>query len=217
MCFSANVSFGAAVILTGAGVASISQVRNIKTLAFACIPLVFATQQFCEGLEWKTFHDEGISQYSGIYGFIFLIFAQIVWPVWVPLSILIMEEKKDRRKILFFILITGLVTASYLGYCLFENSFIANKNSGHIYYDLACYHDRSSVSGLFYLIPTIVSPFISSVKKMKIIGINIFLSFLVSKMFFKDNVISVWCYFAAISSVFVFLIIRDLKEKEKEG
>jgi hypothetical protein len=63
-------------------------------------------------------------------------------------------------------------------------------------------------SGLFYFVPTVLPPFFSSIKKMVWLGILVFLSFLVSKLFFFEQLISVWCFFAATMSVVVWYVLK---------
>ena len=54
MCFSANASFGAGVVLTIIGVAAIKKVQHPSQILFASIPLLFAVQQISEGILWIT-------------------------------------------------------------------------------------------------------------------------------------------------------------------
>jgi hypothetical protein len=54
MCFSASASFGASLVLSVIGVATIKNTRHREQLPFASIPFVFAVQQFSEGVLWLT-------------------------------------------------------------------------------------------------------------------------------------------------------------------
>ena len=65
-------------------------------------------------------------------------------------------------------------------------------------------------AALFYILPTIISPFISSVKRMVLLGSLLLFSLIISKIFFEVYTISVWCFFAAIISSVVFMIISKL-------
>jgi len=40
-------------------------------------------------------------------------------------------------------------------------------------------------------------------------GVLVLLSYLVTKLFFEDYVLSVWCFFAAIISVMIYFILAD--------
>jgi hypothetical protein len=215
MCFSASASFGAAIILGAAGIAAVSKVKKKADLAFAAIPFIFGTQQFFEGMIWKQF-ESGPGNYDGIYGVLFLVIAQIVWPIWVPFSILLIEPNRQRKKILLLMIIPGLITAIYLGTCILTNQYIATHRQNHIHYDLPCYNNSNIIIGICYLLATVVPAFISSLRKMRALAALILLSVAFSELFFHDDLISVWCYFAAIISAFIFLIIRQ-KNLENAG
>jgi hypothetical protein len=67
-----------------------------------------------------------------------------------------------------------------------------------------------------YFIPTVLSLFISSVKRMNMLGFAILLSFITTKVLFGDYLISVWCFFAAMLSLIV-LGITSKFDKQLEG
>lgn len=210
MCFSASASFGASAVLAVAGFASIKKVQTRSQLMFACIPLVFSIQQFTEGFVWISMTAEN-SEWRPIPMYIFLVFAQVIWPTWVPLSILLFEKDVARKKILQVIFCLGLMLSCYLAYCLVLYDVSASIRSHHIHYDLDFPVQYIPILSLFYFIPTIVPPFISSVKKMSLLGLLNFASFLVTKLFFGDFIISVWCFFAALISGVVYLILRETR------
>jgi hypothetical protein len=56
MCFSATASFSAGTVLLGLGALTLKLVRHPRELMFAAIPLLFAIQQWTEGVIWLTFH-----------------------------------------------------------------------------------------------------------------------------------------------------------------
>ena len=213
MCFSAEASFGASAILAVAGVVSIKKVNYRSQIPFASIPLIFSIQQFCEGFVWIGLNNNAAWQQIPIL--IFLIFAQIVWPFWVPFSIFLLETSKRRKMLLAGLLVMGTMLSLYLIYCFSSYHFSAHIQHTHIRYDLSFPHEYIPFLSIFYFLPTIVSPFVSGVKKMTYLGAFILGSFLISKLYFDDYVISVWCFFAALLSVVVFLIMRDMELKPK--
>jgi hypothetical protein len=69
MCFSANASFAASGVLAAVGAASIRETKTKRGLLYAFIPLIFAIQQFVEGLQWLT--RPGAWSVFLAYGFLF--------------------------------------------------------------------------------------------------------------------------------------------------
>ena len=131
--------------------------------------------------------------------------------MWVPLSILLLETLEKRKKILRVLLITGAVTAAYIICCMLLYSVHAVIYNHHIVYTINYSHATSSLATLrdgFYFIATLPAAFISTRKRIWVFGIVLIASYLVSKIFFQDAVVSVWCYFAAALSVVVLFLVK---------
>jgi len=171
MCFSAGASFSASVVLGVIGVIAIKKVTLPSQLAFACIPFLFSFQQFTEGVLWLSLSNKELSFLQPISTYLFLIFAQIVWPIWVPLAIMFLEKEEKRKKILYIILGMGTLFSLYLTYCFLFFNVQAKISNNHIEYVLDFPHSKNLLwlTGLFYFIPTVVIPFISNVKRMQIL------------------------------------------------
>ena len=203
MCFSASASFGASVVLGTVGVITLRKVKEPAQIPFAVIPLMFAVQQFSEGMLWIGLSDSAHASWRHFPVYIFLVFAQLVWPAWVPFSILLLEKDRIRKRILTFFFIMGLSIAGYLLYCIFAYDVSAEIRSGHIHYTLNFPLTFTLISSVLYFTPTVVSLFVSSIKRMVFLGFAILISFLVTKIFLQDFLISVWCFFAAMLSLVV--------------
>jgi len=99
-----------------------------------------------------------------------------------------------------------------LAYCLITFPFQASIRGSHIYYSLGFKHHEFTFSGIFYFIPTVLPALISTTKYMVYFGLTILVSFIFSKVFYGEYVISVWCFFAAILSVIITFIIWKANE-----
>lgn len=209
MCFSAEASFGAGALLSIVGIATIKIVKTRSLLPFACIPLVFAFQQFSEGIIWLSFKNPNFLSTQQLAVYNFIIIAQVIWPVLVPLSILQMEKERTQKKILSILLGIGIILAAYHMVCLLIYKISTDVSNHHIFYILDFPKISRVLEGTFYLIPVILSPFVSSRKGMRLLGMLIFSSFLISVLFYKDHVISVWCFFAAVTCIVVYSIIKQ--------
>src|ERR1041385_1006208 len=116
MCFSASASFGAGAILSVIGLASLKKVKSSSQIIFAAIPLIFAVQQITEGFLWLALSHQNFASMRQGTTYIFLFFAQIVWPVWVPFSILKLEKRDNRKKIEKLLTGIGMLVSTYLAY-----------------------------------------------------------------------------------------------------
>lgn len=210
MCFSAPASFTASAGLLVIGIITITQARTLPLKVLAGIPLIFAFQQFSEGLLWCSLSGAAYSGWKNAAMYIFLVFAQVVWPVYVPFTILLFETHPGRKKILYFLLGVGILTSVYLGYCLVSWNVEAVVEYHHIRYDMDFPLANRWFSGIPYLLAAVVSPFISSLKRLRVLGLALLTSYLVTRILYQDYLISIWCYFAAVLSVIILVIVRQL-------
>jgi hypothetical protein len=217
MCFSANASFGASAVLLTAGIFALRKVNHPSRIIFAAIPLLFSVQQFAEGFVWLSLTNknfEGVEKSASTF---FLIFAQVVWPAMVPLSIYTLEKDVRRKKVLGILSIMGTLVAVYLGYCLKAYEANAVIVANHIHYSLNFPLAYSWWSGIFYFIPTVLPHFISGNKRIAWLGITITASYFFTKIFYDNYLISIWCFFAAVLSVQVLFILTKMNEPLAEG
>ncbi|MEV4887122.1 hypothetical protein MRBLMN1_005702 [Chitinophaga ginsengisegetis] len=213
MCFSAGASFGAGAILLGMGAACMYKAESTPQRVLAGIPLMFSIQQFDEGIVWLSLSDSNYLQWQQPAIRFFLFFAQVIWPVFVPLAMLLFEKDPVRKKLLRISLALGVSLGAYLLYCLFTYPVSAVVAGHHIRYDFTYPYTHGWYSGLLYFIPTVVSPLISGNRKLQLIGVVLLVSYLISKMFYGEYLISVWCYFAAFLSAVIYWVIVSGKEE----
>ena len=213
MCFSAEASFAGGVIISTIGIATVTKIHKPSQLVFACIPLFFGFQQFAEGLLWLTlpYYEYVYLQKIGTY--IFLTMAEVFWPVMVPLSVLLMEENKKRKRLLLILLTMGISLGLYYSYCFLSFEVTPKIINYHIQYDNEFPKSMVVLTNVIYLMTTIVPLFISSIKRTRLLGVLIFLSCLITAIFFTQTLTSVWCFFAALISGVIFWILRDSKRK----
>jgi len=216
MCFSAVASFAASSVLAVVGVATVRVTKDPRQKLFASIPLLFAIQQVVEGFVWFSLQNE---QYFWLEGFsvhVFLFFAQVVWPFFVPFSFLLMEKNEKRKRILFVLTLVGAIVAGYLGICLSLYDVQASVESFHIKYDLFFPAFNLNYKGILYFVATVIPAFVSSVKWVNFFGIGILASFLVTEVFYANYLVSVWCFFAAVLSILIYFIMRSQGNSQVE-
>lgn len=212
MCFSATASIGAGLVLTVVGVASIKKVTKPQECLFASIPLLFAVQQFAEGILWSALPSGDDTQLVKMSTAVFIIIAQIIWPVWVPLSILKTETKKTARKILTILIGLGFVVSLYLAWCFIKFGVKAEIDGYHIAYRQTYPDIYIGLGEYSYALATIFPPFLSRFKRMWFLGLAILVSYLFTKIMYDNYLISVWCFFAALISSTVYFVLSEINK-----
>lgn len=212
MCFSATASFGAGIVLTGVGVFAASKVSTPKQWAFAAIPAIFALQQFAEGFVWLSLTQASWADWIRPSTLIFLFFAEVLWPMWIPLAMLLLEKDQRTRRVFRIAFALGSVFGMHSLYYLLSNTYDVRIADHHILYKLHFPLPFVVFTWIAYGIGTVMPAFVSSVPKMWVFGLPMALSFLVALVFYPGYVISVWCFFAAVLSVVVVWVLEVLRK-----
>jgi len=211
MCFSSEASFGAGIVLTAIGIATLKKSKSSNEKLFASIPLIFAIQQITEGFLWLTLKGKIDSGFEAPTTYFFLFIAQVVWPTCVPLSILFLEKDEKRKIFLKILAAIGVFVTLYNIYVLFAFNFKTNIIGHHVDYPKEYPFGLRYVIGVSYILVTIFPPFLSSVKKMWIVSIAVLASTVITGIFYKEYFVSVWCFFASVISVTVLIVLNHLQ------
>lgn len=205
MCFSTEASFTAALVLGIAGGAILKNHSSPPQFFLAAIPLLFAIQQFSEGLVWLHLsHHVGSESLFLNAQRLFLIFAFLIWPIWIPLSLVILEQVPWRRLLLSLNFAGGIALSLWnLSYGIHQEPNVQIVN-----YSLH-YLGKVPTQALIYPFIVLLPFFLSSLKNLWIFGILILLSYCIAAYFYTATFTSVWCFFAAIVSLSVYKVLKD--------
>jgi hypothetical protein len=207
MCFSAAASFASGGFLACAGIATLRQVRRPEQVPFAAIPCMFALQQCAEGLTWLGLTQRWSAGWQHATEYAFLIFAQIVWPVWIPLAIRLIAPP-DRKRALGIVLAVGVCVSLIIACCMLRYGAGAEIVDHHIAYAQPYPTFVTETCGLLYGVAIIAPPFMTGMRNMWLLGIGIAAAYLVADVIYQYYVMSVWCYISALVSVLIFAVQR---------
>ena len=204
MCFSATASFVAGASLSAIGVVTIKSAERRSELPFAAIPLLFGIQQTVEGVMWLTFRQDAPALRQ-VMTYVYSLFSHVLWPIYVPLALYFLEQTRWRKQAMLAFQIVGTAVGLYLLYSLIARPIVAEVDQ-HIVY----------VSPHFYLGPVIVgyvaatcfSEFFSSHTFVRLFGMLAMLSFIATYLFYAHALVSIWCFFAALLSVLIYMHLR---------
>jgi hypothetical protein len=199
MCFSAAASFSAAAVCGAAGALTVRRAKK-PDLMLALIPLIFAMHQALEGFVWLT----GAQGFGRCAGYSFAGIAFCLWPLYVPLAAWLSEASAPRRALMFAFLGLGVLIAAAAASVLHSGLTI----------DFAPHHIRylpgrryPLIFDYLYAIAVCGPLMVHRDKYVKIFGCLILTFFTISVLIFNPARYSVWCFFAAGSSVVLYLFI----------
>lgn len=205
MCFSESASFSASGLLAIMSIFSLKAARKLpKYLPLALIPLFFALQQFSEGLQWHFFNAGTPSTYAK---FVYSFFAFAWWPFWIPFALYFAEEEATRKTAFGVLALLGLILAGNNFYHVINHPVQAAVVEKSIQYTTGI--SVNTVWPYFFL--TIIPWFLSSLKGTTILGIIVAISAFAASYFYYDAFTSVWCFFSALFSALVIIILRIQK------
>ena len=210
MCFSASASFSAGVLLLGVSAVTLRLVQLRRELPFAAIPLLFAIQQLIEGVVWWTFaHDAPFLNTVMTHAYSF--FSHVLWPMYIPVAVFLFEPKGRRRLAMSGFVVAGVAVGLYLLYMLMAFPTISRPTGQHVEYVSPHFFALEVMT--LYLLSTTVSPMMSRYMVIKVFGALSLLGFAAAYYFYARWFISVWCFFAAILSVLVFVQMSSRRTK----
>ncbi len=188
------------------GLAALRHVKHPRELLLAVVPLLFAFQQTIEGVLWLQLSGQNGSGNVPALSLAFLIFAEVLWPAYPALAVLLIEPDPRRRHVLRAIAIVGAILSIYLLTDLLTEPRTATIH-GH---SIAYTSDVNPLSWLQvpYILCTCAPLLFSSHRIIQIFFAVALVGFLVSAYVYFATFISVWCFFAAAGSTLLYFYFK---------
>jgi hypothetical protein len=206
MCFSASVSFAASAFVAGAGALALRETRTTAEKPFASVPLLFAAQQFVEGVLWLLLPQAGTAHISHSLVQVYAFFIGVIWPMTIPLGILLIEPRGWRKSLMMGVFAIGVIVA--IGTFM----IILRYGVGVEVINHCLVYTNPFGGGLLvrsaYVIATCAAYFVSSHRTVRWIGVAMVGGFGVAYSFYHLNWPSVWCFFAALVSALIYYHFR---------
>jgi hypothetical protein len=201
VCFSATANFVGSGVLGAVGVATLTKVKHRRELLFAALPLLFAIHQFIEGFVWLGLDGILSPVVAHDMGAAFMLYAQGLLPLLLPLSVLLFEpDAKSRRRMLPF-LVLGVATTLYILWALTAYPLqLYVKGNSIVYINQAT---NNTAVALLYVIATCGSLFCSKIRMMVIFGAANLIILLIVMEYKRYAFTSLWCAYAAVASMII--------------
>tara|TARA_B110001454_G_C12723098_1_gene435720 strand:- start:1767 stop:2438 length:672 start_codon:yes stop_codon:yes gene_type:complete len=220
MCFSATASFTSAAVLTSTGAAAMILNNDPKQRSFVALPFIFGAQQAAEGVVWLTLQNSNLYSFQLGAVIVFMFIAHALWPAWIPWAISRMEIVPRRKLYLYigqamgiffavvatYVISTGGPHSEIVGQCL---NYGFEKNTASFF--------PPNMHAIFYFSSTVLPFFISSIRWVRRTGFLILVGLLITLSFWKYATTSVWCFFAAIASIYIWIhVYREQRGQLEE-
>lgn len=214
MCLSPQVDLVAGVAITVVAVDAIRHSRSGRTVPLALLPAIFAVHTFTAAFVW--WGAQGVVSpavgEAAAWFFMFVAFALL--PIYVPVSILLLEPHGWRRDALLLLAGAGAVAGIDFLIGLVEGQGRAVACDFYIDYQIL---GSATISGLLYVAATCGAMLLSGYRPLMYWGVLNVVVVLALSAAAKQGLPSLWCFWAAITSLFVAWLMRRLEREHTEG
>jgi hypothetical protein len=218
VCFSAEADFVSGAAIGLVGVATLTKVQHPREIPLAALPLALALHQVVEGFVWLDL-DGGASRSTGVAVTIYLLFAWAFLPIVAPLAIMLIEPPGPARRRIGVLVALGALAGAYQFGALVTGAVYARSVEHTIQYGGAGrYADAATV---LYVVATCGAPLLSGFRAIFWFGVANIIAVAAIALVQSEALTSVWCLWAAIVSVLIFVQFvwwrRGVGEPELSG
>ena len=213
MCFAAEADLVTGVAV---GVMAIDALRNVERraeLPLATIPLVLAGHALIESVVWLGLEGHVREAVWRAALWLYLVIAFSVLPLLVPVAVGALEPVTRRRQVAIFTAV-GAVVSTVLTYAIVRGPVDATIEGHHIRYEVDLWHGGLIVG--LYLLATCGSLLWSSQRHVQWFGVASLVAAGVLLWFDKSAFVSLWCAWAAITSVAICIHLRHVNRAARQ-
>jgi uncharacterized protein DUF6629 len=207
VCFSAQADLVGGVVVGAIGVDVVRHVdRRYDHLMLAALPLLFAAHQLDEAFVWWGLQGHVGSGAGRAAMWIYLVFAFVVLPVYVPTAVWAVEPPGRRRLIILPFIGLGVVVSGVLLDAMVRGPVTAALGHYHLSYGIGLHSGTLVVAA--YVVATCGSLLFSGYRDIAIFGIVNLVAVALLARLEIDGFASLWCGWAAITSGAIAVYLR---------
>lgn len=214
MCFSPEVDVVAAVAISVVAVDALRHNHSARTLPLALLPAVFAVHTLASAFVWWGQDGTVPAGLGAAATSFYLGIAFVLLPVLVPVAVLMIEPPGWRRPALVALGLAGAYASAVFALGLVDGRGSATACSYYIDFGIT---GASSAAGVMYVVATCGALLLSGQRPLVIWGVlnAVVVGALVLAV--ANGLPSLWCFWAAITSVFVAWFLRSLERARASG
>ncbi len=202
MCFSVEADLVAGVALLPVAALSLREVRRLREVPFAALPLLFAAHQLVEALVWAGVEgvvSTGVQQTAAM---IYVLFAFPVLPTLVPAAVLLLEPRGARLRVAPFVAV-GLVVSGYLTYAVLSGPIQVEAHPHALIYRIGL--ENGMFWAVLYILAVVGPSLLSGYPSIVAFGTLNLVGLTLVAIAYQEAFASIWCVIAAMSSVLILL------------
>lgn len=207
MCLSPEADLVGGLVLGVVGLDALRHVRRRHDhLAFAALPLLFGAHQFTEAFVWWGLRDQVPTAVEQAATWIYLLFAFVVLPVYVPAAIRALEPVGRRRNLMTAFIGLGAVVAAVLLTAMIRGPVTAHLGEDHVAYQTDLRAGFVITTG--YVVATCGATLLSGYRWIAAFGVVNLIAVAALAQLTIDGFASLWCGWAALTSLVIAWHLR---------
>lgn len=207
MCFSAGADVVGGIVIGAIGVDVLRHVDGRRRYAaLAALPLLLAAHQLDEAFVWWGLQGHIPASAGHVATWIYLTFAFVVLPVFVPAAIFLLEPAGRRRMMMVPFIALGVVVGGLLLAAMVRGPVTAELGRHYVGYSTDLRAGGLVVT--LYVTATCGSLILSGVRDIARYGVVNLIAVVLLARLTIDGFASLWCGWAAISSAAFAIHLR---------
>ena len=212
MCFSPEADLVTGIVVSGVGLDAVRRCPQRRYLPLAALPLLLGLHQTVEAFAWWGMEGDLPAPVGDTAAWLYLAIALVVVPFVVPAAIMSAEADRHRRARLFPFVVLGAAVAAALLPGLLNGGAEGEIACRYIAYDAGVGY--SGYVAPFYVIAVCAPMLLSGSRRLLLFGLANLAAVALLGWLLARGFISLWCVWAAVSSVVVNLEVRAAARRE---
>jgi hypothetical protein len=199
VCFSAQTDLIGGVVIGAIGIDTLRHVGDRREyLPLAALPLMFAGHQLTEAFVWWGLQGHVSETVGEVATWLYLLFAFVLLPTYVPVAVLVAEPPGPRRRRLRWFVVVGVVVSMLLLAAMLRGPVTSSLADWHIRYGTGIDAVVPIVGA--YILATCGSFIFSTNRILVRFGVVNLVAVVVFAIFVIQGFASLWCAWAALAS-----------------
>lgn len=207
MCYSPEADLVAGLVVGAIGIDAFRRVDDRRDMALAAVPIVLAAHQLIEAVAWRGLQDRAPEAAGDLAVGAYLVIAFGIVPMLVPFAVLRTERDSRRRAAMIPLLLLGVGVSFVLLLSLIISPYGASIGGRYIAYEVSVLGSR--LTGAAYAIAVCAPLLLSSHRRLVVFGFANVPVVVALSLLLSTGLISLWCVWAAVSSLVVARHVRD--------
>jgi hypothetical protein len=207
MCFSPEMDLIAGVTISAVGIDTLRRTASPRQLALASLPLLFGVHQLVETFVWWELQGKVCHEAGGVAARIYLFIALFLVPIIAPLAFALLRT--GRWPTLDGLYVVCGAIAGGAGLLALLDGPVGRAIEGHH----LTYQVDQPLVGLvlfLYVVATCAPGLSARSRPLALFGIANLVAVSALAVIAQTAVVSLWCFWAAITSVLINLHLRRL-------